>query len=122
MRSVVIYLTNNLCIFIALEHFKNVILVSSPQDRYVPFHSARIEMCKAAMKDSVYGTIYKEMVNNILKPIINKEDLTFIRYSAFYTLPSGTSNFIGRAAHIAVLDSELFVEKLILVSVAKYFR
>ncbi len=39
----------------------------------------------------------------------------------FFTI-SGTSNFIGRAAHIAVLDSELFVEKLVLVAVAKYFR
>lgn len=33
--------------FIAgLQYFKNVVLVASPQDRYVPFHSARIEMCK----------------------------------------------------------------------------
>lgn len=104
------------------ELFKNVLLVSSPQDRYVPYHSARIEMCKAALKDSVYGSIYKEMVYNILKPIQENPNITFKRYSVFHTLPSGTSNFIGRAAHIAVLDSELFVEKLILVSAAKYFR
>jgi hypothetical protein len=93
-------------------------LVSSPQDRYVPFHSARIELCKAAARD----VIYREMVNNILKPIEDNPNLTFIRYSVFHSLPSGTSNLIGRAAHIAVLDSELFVEKLILISVAKYFR
>jgi hypothetical protein len=99
-----------------------VLLVASPQDRYVPFHSARIEMCKAAIKDSVYGNIYREMVTNILRPIQANPNITFKRYSAFHCLPSGTNNFIGRAAHIAVLDSELFVEKLILVSVAKYFR
>ena len=106
----------------AFEYFKNVLLVASPQDRYVPFHSARIEMCKASLKDNVYGPIYKEMVTNLLRPIKENPNITFKRYSAFHTLPSGTSNFIGRAAHIAVLDSELFVEKLILVSVAKYFR
>jgi hypothetical protein len=88
----------------------------------VPFHSARIELCKAANKDNVWGQIYKEMLFNILKPIQDNPNITFKRFSAFHTLPSGTSNFIGRAAHIAVLDSELFVEKLILVSVAKYFR
>lgn len=105
-----------------MDNFKHVLLVASPQDRYVPFHSARIEMCKSASKDNVYGQIYRQMLINILKPIAVKQDITFIRYSAFHSLPSGTSNFIGRAAHIAVLDSELFVEKLILVSAAKYFR
>uniref|UniRef100_A0A8C4NLX1 Family with sequence similarity 135 member B n=1 Tax=Dicentrarchus labrax TaxID=13489 RepID=A0A8C4NLX1_DICLA len=34
-----------------IQFFKNVVLVASPQDRYVPFHSARIEMCKTALKD-----------------------------------------------------------------------
>ena len=35
-----------------LEFFKNILLVGSSQDRYVPFHSSRIELCKAAAKDS----------------------------------------------------------------------
>lgn len=104
------------------EYFKNILLLASPQDRYVPFHSARIEMCKGAVKDGMYGNAYREMVWNILKPIHENPGITFKRYTSFHNLPSGTSNFIGRAAHIAVLDSELFVEKLILVSVAKYFR
>ena len=79
-------------------------------------------MCKAALKSNQYGDVYRDMVANILKPIKSNPHITFKRYSAFHCLPSGTNNFIGRAAHIAVLDSELFVEKLILVSVAKYFR
>lgn len=106
----------------SLEYFKHILLVASPQDRYAPYHSARIEMCKAALKDTTYGNVFKDMVNNILKPIVNNPNITFKRFSAFHTLPGGTSNFIGRAAHIAHIDSELFVEKLILVSVAKYFR
>jgi hypothetical protein len=42
--------------FLGLEYFKNILLIASPQDRYVPFHSARIEVCKAALKDTVYGS------------------------------------------------------------------
>ena len=34
-----------------LHNFRYVILSASAQDRYVPLHSARIEMCRAAMKD-----------------------------------------------------------------------
>ena len=62
------------------------------------------------------------MVNNILEPILKNPSINFIRYNAFHNIPSGTNNFIGRAAHIAILDSELFVEKLILISAAKYFQ
>lgn len=40
---------------LGLQFFKNVVLVASPQDRYVPFHSARIEMCKTALKDRTTG-------------------------------------------------------------------
>jgi hypothetical protein len=35
-----------------LHMFKNVLLCGSSQDRYVPNHSARIELCKAAARDS----------------------------------------------------------------------
>ena len=40
-----------------LHAFKHVLLAGSTQDRYVPWHSARIELCKAAVKDcSVTGS------------------------------------------------------------------
>lgn len=35
-----------------LSYFKHVLLFGSSQDRYVPPHSARIELCKAAIKDT----------------------------------------------------------------------
>eukprot|EP00058_Branchiostoma_floridae_P024116 XP_002609606.1 hypothetical protein BRAFLDRAFT_87827 [Branchiostoma floridae] len=62
-----------------LALFKNVLLVGSVQDRYVPFHSARIEMCKSAVKDKQF-------------------------------------------VHIAVLDSEIFIEKFMLVTGLQYFN
>lgn len=34
-----------------LHRFKHILLCGSAQDRYVPLHSARIELCKAAVRD-----------------------------------------------------------------------
>jgi len=68
------------------------------------------------------GAVYTEMVNNILQPIVYKSDVKFIRYDVFHALQNTANSLIGRAAHIAVLDSELFIEKFMLVSVLKYFK
>ncbi|XP_051467737.1 protein FAM135B [Apus apus] len=105
-----------------LQYFKNVVLVASPQDRYVPFHSARIEMCKNAVKDRHTGPVYAEMINNLLQPLIGAKDCTLIRHNVFHALPNTANTLIGRAAHIAVLDSELFLEKFFLVAGLNYFK
>ncbi|NXT00587.1 F135B protein, partial [Jacana jacana] len=105
-----------------LQYFKNVVLVASPQDRYVPFHSARIEMCKNALKDRHTGPVYAEMINNLLQPLIAAKDCTLIRHNVFHALPNTANTLIGRAAHIAVLDSELFLEKFFLVAGLNYFK
>uniref|UniRef100_A0A8B9EU83 DUF676 domain-containing protein n=1 Tax=Amazona collaria TaxID=241587 RepID=A0A8B9EU83_9PSIT len=105
-----------------LQYFKNVVLVASPQDRYVPFHSARIEMCKNALKDRHAGPVYAEMINNLLQPLIGAKDCTLIRHNVFHALPNTANTLIGRAAHIAVLDSELFLEKFFLVAGLNYFK
>nr|XP_025727312.1 protein FAM135B [Callorhinus ursinus] len=105
-----------------LQYFKNVVLVASPQDRYVPFHSARIEMCKTALKDRHTGPVYAEMINNLLRPLVDAKDCTLIRHNVFHALPNTANALIGRAAHIAVLDSELFLEKFFLVAGLNYFK
>lgn len=105
-----------------LQYFKNVVLVASPQDRYVPFHSARIEMCKTALKDRHTGPVYAEMINNLLGPLVEAKDCTLIRHNVFHALPNTANTLIGRAAHIAVLDSELFLEKFFLVAGLNYFK
>ncbi|XP_061463823.1 protein FAM135B [Rhineura floridana] len=105
-----------------LQYFKNVVLVASPQDRYVPFHSARIEMCKSALKDRHTGPVYAEMINNLLLPVIGAKNCTLIRHDVFHALPNTANTLIGRAAHIAVLDSELFLEKFFLVAGLSYFK
>ena len=48
-----------------LHKFRHVLLAGSTQDRYVPWHSARIELCKAAVKDSsVTGAYYLPILSS----------------------------------------------------------
>ncbi|KAM9449900.1 protein FAM135A isoform 2-T8 [Clarias gariepinus] len=105
-----------------LQFFRNVVLVGSLQDRYVPYHSARIEMCKTALKDKQMGPVYAEMIENILLPVLQNKDCNLVRYNVVHALPNTANSLIGRAAHIAVLDSEIFLEKFFLVAGLKFFQ
>ncbi|KAJ6635761.1 Protein FAM135A [Pseudolycoriella hygida] len=106
-----------------LHQFKNVLLCGSSQDRYVPSHSARLELCKAAIQDtSNLGIVYREMVHNIIAPMLARSELNIARFDVHHALPHSANALIGRAAHIAVLDSELFIEKFLLVAGLKYFN
>jgi len=106
-----------------LSSFKNILLVASQQDKYVPFASARMEMIRPALKDITgIGAIYAEMVQNILGPLIESKSTQVVRYDVHHALPNTANALIGRAAHIAVLDSEVFIEKFITVAAWKYFK
>lgn len=108
-----------------LEYFKNVLLVGSSDDYYVPIHSALVEHCKASSKDtSITGQVYNEMVQNLLQPLTLIGQTNVVKYSVYHSShgTSAASQFLGRAAHVAVLDSDLFIEKLITVSALKYFQ
>ncbi|KFP92153.1 Protein FAM135A, partial [Apaloderma vittatum] len=105
-----------------LHYFRNIVLVGSLQDRYVPYHSARIEMCKTALKDKQSGPIYAEMIQNLLLPVLQNKECNLVRYNVINALPNTADSLIGRAAHIAVLDSEIFLEKFFLVAALKYFQ
>ncbi|XP_002169426.4 protein FAM135A isoform X1 [Hydra vulgaris] len=105
------------------QYFKNVLLVSSVQDHYVPFHSARVEMSKQVLKGNTeHGRVYKEMLDNIMNPLMVQESINIIRYTVYHPMPTSADSFIGRAAHIAMLDSELFLEKFILVAASSYIN
>lgn len=105
-----------------LQFFRNVVLVGSLQDRYVPYHSARIEMCKTALKDKQTGPVYAEMIENLLLPVLQNTHCNLVRYDVIHALPNTANSLIGRAAHIAVLDSEIFLEKFFLVAGLKFFQ
>ncbi|KAL2968853.1 hypothetical protein AAZX31_15G047800 [Glycine max] len=99
-----------------LANFKNVILLSSPQDGYVPYHSAKIELCPAATLDfSKQGKVFLEMLNNCLDQMrTHSEHRIVMRCDInFETSSYGRRSFntlIGRAAHIEFLECDIFVK------------
>lgn len=68
------------------------------------------------------GPVYAEMINNLLSPLVEAKHCTLVRHNVFHALPNTANALIGRAAHIAVLDSELFLEKFFLVAGLNYFK
>ncbi|KAF7842672.1 protein FAM135B-like isoform X1 [Senna tora] len=98
-----------------LANFRNLILISSPQDGYVPYHSARIEHCPSASLDySRKGKLFHEMLSNCLDQIqaianrgaVMRCDVNFDTSSYGKNL----NTLIGRAAHIEFLESDIFAK------------
>lgn len=116
-----------LCKQKTLEYFKNIILLSSPQDGYVPYHSARIEFSPASSMDfSKKGKVFLEMLNNCLDQIRSPSvaHRAFIRCDVNFNMSSHGVNlntFIGRAAHIEFLETDIFA-KLIMWAFPELFR
>ncbi|GLT93665.1 hypothetical protein SLE2022_114460 [Rubroshorea leprosula] len=116
-----------LCKKKTLENFKHIILLSSPQDGYVPYHSARIETCRAASMDySKKGKVFLEMLNDCLDQIRRptSEHRVFLRCDvSFNTTAYGRNlnTLIGRAAHIEFLETDIFV-RFIMWSFQDLFR
>ncbi|XP_051123145.1 uncharacterized protein LOC127246018 isoform X2 [Andrographis paniculata] len=110
-----------------LEHFKNVILLSSPQDGYVPYHSARIEMCPAATGDhSKRGQVFLEMLNYCLDQLRARpsEQRVLMRCDVNFDVTLQGKNLntmIGRAAHIEFLESDIYI-KFIMWSFTELFQ
>ena len=102
----------------SVEYFAHVVLLSSSQDKYVPYHSAKLS---SLTKDgSLQSTLSLEMMQNILEPLREKK-VNLVRISVDHCIPTSANSLIGRAAHIAMLDSELFIEKLVLLHLVQYF-
>lgn len=101
------------------------------QDGYVPYHSARIESCQPASHDnSKRGVAFLEMLNNCMDQIRGPSPETphhqrvFMRCDVnFDTTLYGRNlnSFIGRAAHIEFLESDIFA-RFIMWSFQDLFR
>ena len=101
-----------------LDCFKHVVLLTSLQDRYVPHQSARL--CPGGEDTSQMGKVIEEMASNILNSM-EQSGTNLVRVIVHHSLPTSTDSVIGRAAHVAMLDNELFVEKFILCHLVQYF-
>ncbi|EMS45160.1 hypothetical protein TRIUR3_28212 [Triticum urartu] len=116
-----------LCKSKTLENFKNIILLSSPQDGYVPYHSARIELCPAASADnSSKGQVFTEMLNNCLDQMRapSSETRIFMRCDVNFDQSAHGRNLntmIGRAAHIEFLETDIYA-RFIMWSFPELFR
>lgn len=91
----------------------------------MPYHSARIDMCAAASCDhSRKGKIFLEMLNDCLDQIRPDDHRAFLRCDVNFDTSSYGKNlnsFIGRAAHIEFLESDIFA-RFILWSFPELFR
>ena len=102
----------------SLERFRHVVLLTSPQDKYVPYHSAKIS--RLGHDNSFQSDVSLQMMQNILEPL-RQARVNFVRISVDHSIPTSANSVIGRAAHIAMLDNELFIEKLVNLHLAQYF-
>ncbi|CAD5205383.1 unnamed protein product [Bursaphelenchus okinawaensis] len=110
----------------AFGMFKYVLLVGSYLDLYVPLHSALVENCKAAAVDSSHqGNAFSEMIGHINESVIeSKKHTVMIKYTVSHSLAnvSKAQQMTGRPMHIAVVDDDTFVEKLVMISASNYFK
>lgn len=97
------------------------------QDGYVPYHSARIESCQAASRDtSKKGKLFLEMLNDCLDQIRANpsEHRVFMRCDVNFDASAYGKNlnsYIGRAAHVEFLDTDIFA-KFIMWSFPELFQ
>ena len=97
------------------------------QDGYVPYHSARIELCQAASIDnSRKGKLFLDMLNDCLDQIRapSSEQRVFMRCDVNFDTSAYGKNLntiIGRAAHIEFLESDFFA-RFIMWSFPELFR
>ncbi|EDQ87042.1 uncharacterized protein MONBRDRAFT_10487 [Monosiga brevicollis MX1] len=98
----------------ALRHFAYVVLVASPQDGYVPTTSALLLPDRRAERDGRIGPAYDRMRRNLMGALIASARVRLLRIQVTFK-PAGASlaSTIGRAAHVALLDSLPFIRKLL---------
>eukprot|EP00747_Dinoflagellata_sp_TGD_P031166 gnl/TRDRNA2_/TRDRNA2_135095_c0_seq1.p1 gnl/TRDRNA2_/TRDRNA2_135095_c0~~gnl/TRDRNA2_/TRDRNA2_135095_c0_seq1.p1 ORF type:complete len:778 (+),score=143.32 gnl/TRDRNA2_/TRDRNA2_135095_c0_seq1:109-2442(+) len=94
-----------------LERFQHVVLVSSYQDQYAPFESARVEVSPAAEGDKKLGPFFMKLAQSILAPVQAEK---LIRFNVDFHIPeTNLDTMIGRAAHILFLESQPLMKMLV---------
>ena len=97
--------------------FKHICLVGSHQDKYVPFESARIEIEENSENDKK-RQIYAKMAKNIIQKVQTQK---IYRINAdFNTKTKNLDDVIGRAAHMQMLENNVFIS-MVIHSCAEFF-
>jgi pimeloyl-ACP methyl ester carboxylesterase len=94
-----------------LGWFKHIMLVSSYQDQYAPYDSARMELTLKSGNEPEKAEIYEEMTRNLLAGM-NVEAL--YRLDINFRMPEKSlDTLIGRAAHIQFLENQTLMKMII---------
>ena len=88
-----------------------MMLVSSYQDQYGPFDSARIQICKEAAKDRDRGSNYIQMVQGMLSNV--PLNVLYRLDVNFNIEETNIDSMIGRTAHILFLENEQLLRMLV---------
>jgi hypothetical protein len=99
-----------------LNRFRHVVLVASPQDGYVPFYSARIEVPEDSLSDRLNGPLIIGMANSLLAPMVQVGSRvhSMARVEVQFLIETdGMDKRIGRAAHIMFLDNTAFIQMFV---------
>ena len=94
-----------------MQWFHNIAFVSSYQDGYVPFDSARIQICKESLTDTNKGKAYIKMATKILSNL--KTNIVYRIDINFNIQDKNLDAFVGRKAHILFLDDQTIMRMLI---------
>jgi hypothetical protein len=97
--------------YAGMEWFKHVVLLSSAQDSYAPFDSARIEISPSTSRDPAMGGVYLQMAGNIISRL-KSEQLHRLDIN-FKINEKNIDTMIGRKAHIMFLESEALMRMLV---------
>lgn len=61
-----------------------------------------------------------EMINNLLRPLVDAKDCTLIRHNVFHALPNTANTLIGQRPSHRCAGLQLFLEKFFLVAGLNY--
>ena len=86
-------------------------LVSSFQDQFAPYDSARIQICQDAAKDPKLGNTYIQMATNLLGQ--SKLETIYRLDVNFNIEEKNIDSYIGRKAHILFLENEELLRMII---------
>lgn len=93
-----------------LNWFKEIILISSPQDNYSPYDSSRMQISKVNSSSKSSAEIYVGMVENLTNKMAHHK---VRRVDVCFKFPkSSLDTFIGRAAHIALITDGILLDSL----------
>jgi len=101
----------------SIQNFQHVVLVWAHEDKYVPKHSALVQLTPDMNENTKQGKAYAAMVDNILSKISPERLHRINVFSNFEE--KNIDTFIGRAAHISYLDSPRILNMLLFAILGK---